>query len=182
MALRINYNLAASVAQRSLGASQDNYARQAEKLAITAWSGSGNYTWTGSKLDSAGAESTFERRPGLTSGLFRIRELIFDNVKVPKENLLPNVSGIKGPLGCLSTARYGIAWGAIGAALDCYDTALRYAKERIQFGRPIGQFQLQQKKLAEMSQDFGNQKTEDVVVDAKDNINETERKALRSLQ
>jgi glutaryl-CoA dehydrogenase len=77
-------------------------------------------------------------------------ELVFNNVKVPKENLLPNVEGIKGPLGCLSTARYGIAWGAIGAALDCYDTALRYAKERIQFGKPIGQFQLQQKKLAEM--------------------------------
>ena len=63
-------------------------------------------------------------------------ELVFDNVKVPKENLLPNVSGIKGPLGCLSTARYGIAWGAIGAALDCYDTALRYSKERIQFNKP----------------------------------------------
>lgn len=77
-------------------------------------------------------------------------ELVFQNVKVPKENLLPNVAGIKGPLGCLSTARYGIAWGAIGAALDCYDTALRYSKERIQFGKPIGQFQLQQKKLAEM--------------------------------
>lgn len=77
-------------------------------------------------------------------------ELVFNNVKVPKENLLPNVSGIKGPLGCLSTARYGIAWGAIGSALDCYDTALRYAKERVQFGKPIGQFQLQQKKLAEM--------------------------------
>ena len=77
-------------------------------------------------------------------------ELVFNNVKVPKENLLPGVQGIKGPLGCLSTARYGIAWGAIGAALDCYDTALRYAKERIQFGKPIGQFQLQQKKLAEM--------------------------------
>jgi glutaryl-CoA dehydrogenase len=75
---------------------------------------------------------------------------VFNNVKVPKENLLPNVEGIKGPLGCLSTARYGIAWGAIGAALDCYDTALRYSKERIQFGKPIGQFQLQQKKLAEM--------------------------------
>jgi glutaryl-CoA dehydrogenase len=77
-------------------------------------------------------------------------ELVFNNVKVPKENLLPNVEGIKGPLGCLSTARYGIAWGALGAALDCYDTALRYAKERIQFGKPIGAFQLQQKKLAEM--------------------------------
>tara|TARA_R110002126_G_scaffold264475_2_gene407533 strand:- start:12087 stop:13265 length:1179 start_codon:yes stop_codon:yes gene_type:complete len=77
-------------------------------------------------------------------------ELIFDNVKVPKENLLPNKSGLGAPLGCLDSARFGIAWGAIGAAMDCYDTALRYSKEREQFGRPIGQFQLQQKKLAEM--------------------------------
>ena len=77
-------------------------------------------------------------------------ELIFDNVKVPKENLLPNKSGLGAPLGCLDSARYGIAWGAIGAAMDCYDTALRYAKERIQFGKPIASFQLQQKKLAEM--------------------------------
>ena len=77
-------------------------------------------------------------------------ELIFDNVKVPKENLLPNVKGLKGPLGCLNSARYGISWGALGAAMDCYDTALRYSQERIQFGRPIGGFQLQQKKLAEM--------------------------------
>ena len=77
-------------------------------------------------------------------------ELVFDNVKVPKENLLPNVKGLKGPLGCLNSARYGISWGTIGAALDCYDSALRYSKERIQFGRPIGGFQLQQKKLAEM--------------------------------
>ncbi|NQY05227.1 MAG: acyl-CoA dehydrogenase family protein [Flavobacteriaceae bacterium] len=77
-------------------------------------------------------------------------ELIFDNVKVPKENLLPNKTGLGAPLGCLDSARYGIAWGAIGAAMDCYDTALRYAKERIQFGKPIGAFQLQQKKLAEM--------------------------------
>ena len=77
-------------------------------------------------------------------------ELIFDNVKVPKENLLPNKSGLGAPLGCLDSARYGIAWGAIGAAMDCYDTALRYAKERIQFGKPIGGTQLQQKKLAEM--------------------------------
>ena len=79
-------------------------------------------------------------------------ELIFDNVKVPKENLLPNKSGLGGPLGCLDSARYGIAWGAIGAAMDCYDTALRYCKQREQFGKPIGQFQLQQKKLAEMIQ------------------------------
>lgn len=77
-------------------------------------------------------------------------ELIFDNVKVPKENLLPNKSGLGAPLGCLDSARFGIAWGAIGAAMDCYDTALRYAKERIQFGKPIAAFQLQQKKLAEM--------------------------------
>ena len=77
-------------------------------------------------------------------------ELVFDNVKVPKENILPNVKGLKGPLGCLSKARYGIAWGALGAAMDCYDTALRYSKERIQFSKPIASFQLQQKKLAEM--------------------------------
>ncbi|MGB0423857.1 MAG: acyl-CoA dehydrogenase family protein, partial [Flavobacteriales bacterium] len=77
-------------------------------------------------------------------------ELIFEDVKVPKENLLPNKSGLGGPLGCLDSARYGIAWGAIGAALDCYDVALRYSKERVQFGKPIGAFQLQQKKLAEM--------------------------------
>jgi glutaryl-CoA dehydrogenase len=77
-------------------------------------------------------------------------ELVFDNVKVPKENLLPNKSGLGAPLGCLDSARFGIAWGAIGAAMDCYDTALRYSKERIQFDKPIGAFQLQQKKLAEM--------------------------------
>ncbi len=77
-------------------------------------------------------------------------ELVFDNVKVPKENLLPNVSGLKGPLGCLDKARYGIAWGAIGAAMDCYYTALKYAQERHQFGKPIAGFQLTQKKLAEM--------------------------------
>jgi glutaryl-CoA dehydrogenase len=77
-------------------------------------------------------------------------ELIFDNVRVPKENLLPGKSGLGAPLGCLDSARYGIAWGAIGAAMDCYDTALRYAKQREQFGKPIAAFQLQQKKLAEM--------------------------------
>jgi glutaryl-CoA dehydrogenase len=77
-------------------------------------------------------------------------ELIFQDVKVPKDNILPNKSGLGAPLGCLDSARYGIAWGAIGAAMDCYDTALRYAKERIQFGKPIAGFQLQQKKLAEM--------------------------------
>ena len=77
-------------------------------------------------------------------------ELVFDNVKVPKENLLPNKSGLGAPLGCLDSARFGIAWGAIGAAMDCYDAALRYSKERMQFDKPIGAFQLQQKKLAEM--------------------------------
>ncbi len=77
-------------------------------------------------------------------------ELVFDNVKVPKKNILPNKDGLGAPLCCLDSARYGIAWGAIGAAMDCYDTALRYSKERIQFGKPIAAFQLQQKKLAEM--------------------------------
>ena len=77
-------------------------------------------------------------------------ELVFENVKVPKENLLPNKSGLGAPLGCLDSARYGIAWGAVGAAMDCYNTALNYAKEREQFGKPIASFQLQQKKLAEM--------------------------------
>ncbi|MDA0568540.1 MAG: acyl-CoA dehydrogenase family protein [Bacteroidetes bacterium] len=77
-------------------------------------------------------------------------ELIFDNVRVPKSNILTEKSGLGAPLGCLDSARFGIAWGAIGAALDCYDTALRYSKERIQFGKPIAAFQLQQKKLAEM--------------------------------
>ncbi|MBU2995291.1 acyl-CoA dehydrogenase family protein [Cellulophaga baltica] len=77
-------------------------------------------------------------------------ELIFDNVKVPKENILLGKTGLGAPLGCLDSARFGIAWGAIGAAMDCYDTALRYAKERVQFGKPIAATQLQQKKLAEM--------------------------------
>ena len=74
----------------------------------------------------------------------------FHDVHVPKENIFPNVKGLKGPLGCLTKARYGISWGALGAAMDCYDTALRYSKERVQFDKPIGGFQLQQKKLAEM--------------------------------
>lgn len=77
-------------------------------------------------------------------------ELVFDNVKVPKENLFPEIKGLKGPLSCLSSARYGIAWGALGCAMDCYDTALRYSLQREQFGRKIGGFQLTQKKLAEM--------------------------------
>jgi glutaryl-CoA dehydrogenase len=77
-------------------------------------------------------------------------ELVFDNVKVPKANIFPEIKGLKGPLTCLSSARYGIAWGALGCAMDSYDTALRYAKQREQFGRPIAGFQLTQKKLAEM--------------------------------
>jgi len=77
-------------------------------------------------------------------------ELVFDNVKVPKENLLPNIQGLKGPLMCLNSARYGIAWGVLGAAMECYDTALQYSLERKQFDRPIASFQLQQKKLAEI--------------------------------
>lgn len=76
-------------------------------------------------------------------------ELVFRDVKVPKENILPNVIGLKGPLSCLNSARYGISWGVIGAAIDCYCTAVQYSKERIQFGKPIASYQLQQKKLAE---------------------------------
>lgn len=79
----------------------------------------------------------------------RTGELVFENVEIPKENVFPNVEGLKGPLSCLNSARYGIAWGVIGAAIDCYATALKYSKERIQFGKPIASFQLQQKKLAE---------------------------------
>jgi glutaryl-CoA dehydrogenase len=77
-------------------------------------------------------------------------EIVLDRVRVPKENLLPGVQGLKGPLSCLNSARYGIAWGAIGAAIDCYRTALQYSLERKQFGKPIAAFQLTQKKLAEM--------------------------------
>ena len=77
-------------------------------------------------------------------------ELVFQDVRVPKENILPGVKGLKGPLSCLNSARYGISWGALGAAMDCYESAKRYAAERQQFGKPIGGFQLQQKKLAEM--------------------------------
>ena len=77
-------------------------------------------------------------------------ELVFDDVKIPKENLFPDIRGLKGPLSCLNSARYGISWGAIGAAMDCYDSSLRYSLEREQFGKPIASFQLVQKKLAEM--------------------------------
>lgn len=77
-------------------------------------------------------------------------ELVFEDVRIPADNILPNIASLRGPLSCLSKARYGIAWGVIGAAMDCYDSALRYSQEREQFGRPIGGFQLIQKKLAEM--------------------------------
>ena len=77
-------------------------------------------------------------------------ELVFDNVLIPEENILPNIQGLKGPMMCLNSARYGIAWGAIGAAIDCYSTALQYSLERHQFNKPIASFQLTQKKLAEM--------------------------------
>ena len=77
-------------------------------------------------------------------------ELLFDDCLIPEGNLLPSSGGLKSPLMCLTQARYGIAWGAIGAAMSCYETALEYSKERIQFGKPIGAFQLTQKKLTEM--------------------------------
>ena len=77
-------------------------------------------------------------------------ELVFNNVKIPKENILPNKDGLGAPLGCLDKARYGISWGAIGVAMDCYDSAKKYSLERKQFGKPIASFQLIQKKLAEM--------------------------------
>lgn len=79
----------------------------------------------------------------------RTGELVFDNVRIPKENILPEILGMKGPLSCLNSARYGISWGVIGAAIDCFCTALQYSKERTQFGKPLASFQLQQKKLAE---------------------------------
>lgn len=81
-------------------------------------------------------------------------ELVFDDVIIPKENLLPNIKGLKGPMMCLNSARFGIAWGVVGAAMDCYDTALNYALERKQFNKPIASFQLQQKKLAEILTDI----------------------------
>ncbi|MFP9190249.1 acyl-CoA dehydrogenase family protein [Natronosalvus vescus] len=78
-------------------------------------------------------------------------EIGLNGVRVPEENVLPGVQGMKGPLSCLTQARYGIAWGAIGAARDCFETAREYATERDQFGGPIARFQLQQAKLAEMA-------------------------------
>jgi acyl-CoA dehydrogenase/glutaryl-CoA dehydrogenase len=78
-------------------------------------------------------------------------EISLRNVRVPAENRLPDVEGMKGPLSCLTQARYGIAWGAVGAARDCFETAREYATDREQFGKPIGGFQLQQEKLAEMA-------------------------------
>jgi glutaryl-CoA dehydrogenase len=77
-------------------------------------------------------------------------ELVFQDVELPEENILPGVKGMRGPLSCLTQARYGIAWGAIGAAMACYESSVDYAKSRVQFGRPIGGFQLVQAKLAQM--------------------------------
>jgi len=81
-------------------------------------------------------------------------ELVFQDVKVPKENMLPDAFGLKSALKCLDQARYGISWGALGAAMECYEVARRYALERIQFSKPIASFQLVQKKLAEMLTDI----------------------------
>jgi alkylation response protein AidB-like acyl-CoA dehydrogenase len=78
-------------------------------------------------------------------------EIGLQNVRVPEANVLPDAKGMKGPLSCLKQARYGIAWGAVGAARDCFETARQYATDREQFGGPIGRFQLQQDKLAEMA-------------------------------
>jgi glutaryl-CoA dehydrogenase len=86
----------------------------------------------------------FSMRASITS------ELAFADCRIPLENKLPGVKGLKGPLSCLSQARYGIAWGAIGAAMGCYDWALQYSQQRIQFNKPIGSFQLVQQKLVWM--------------------------------
>jgi glutaryl-CoA dehydrogenase len=86
----------------------------------------------------------FSLRASITS------ELVLDGVRVPRENMLPNVSGLKGPFSCLSQARYGIVWGALGAAMACYYTALQYAKDRRQFDRPLAGYQLVQQKLVHM--------------------------------
>ena len=81
-------------------------------------------------------------------------EIVMDGVIVPEENLLPNVSGLKGPFGCLNRARYGIAWGVMGAAEDCFTRARQYGLDRKQFGRPLANTQLYQKKLADMMTDI----------------------------
>jgi len=97
--------------------------------------------------------------PGFTTndvkGKFSMRtsvtsELVFEECRIPEENLLPKTDGLKSPLLCLDQARYGIAWGAIGAAMDCYDAALRFAQKRVQFSRPIGGYQMVQRKLVDM--------------------------------
>ena len=76
-------------------------------------------------------------------------ELVFENVQIEESQILPEVNSLRGPLSCLNSARYGISWGVIGAAIDCYESALKYSLERTQFGKPIASYQLQQKKLAE---------------------------------
>ncbi|HLI89875.1 MAG TPA: acyl-CoA dehydrogenase family protein [Ktedonobacteraceae bacterium] len=90
--------------------------------------------------------SNIERKLSLRASV--TSELHFEDCRVPADNMLPNVRGMRGPLSCLDEARYGIAWGATGAARACYETALEYAKSRIQFKRPIASFQLVQRKLA----------------------------------
>ena len=82
-------------------------------------------------------------------------EVVMDEVRVPKENLLPGVSGLKGPLSCLTQARYGIGWGAVGAAMGVYERARQYTLDRVQFGRPIASFQLTQQKLVELHNEIG---------------------------
>ena len=89
-------------------------------------------------------EGKFSLRASVTS------ELILEDCEIPAENMFPDIKGLKGPLSCLSQARFGIAWGALGAAMACYDTALDYAQNRIQFDRPIAGFQLVQQKLVGM--------------------------------
>lgn len=89
-------------------------------------------------------EGKFSLRASVTS------ELVMENCEIPAENMFPEIKGLKGPLSCLSQARFGIAWGALGAAMACYDTALNYSKTRIQFDKPIGSFQLVQQKLVHM--------------------------------
>ncbi len=81
-------------------------------------------------------------------------ELVMNEVRVPKANVLPGAVGLKGPLGCLTQARFGISWGALGAARSCYETSVAYARERVQFGNPIASRQLVQEQLVEMAMEI----------------------------